>query len=183
MAKAFLVRFGTEDDFKAIKLQTREIGMALDTEKLYLGGEDRNIHIVSEEYAQTMIKKAVKGRKTAEGTTSELQNIQTPGSFAFNNELNRPQYLTESGKKISISVTSDLGKKDASTVVVQDGDIDTDDSNSVSLGDFIRPQKIIFLNGLLVTNNSSDPHQYTYDEANKILKIKECAAGDIIAFF
>jgi len=183
MAKAFLIRFGTENDFKAIKLQTRELGMALDTERLYLGGEDKNIHIPSEDFIKTSIKDAVNNRKILEGNTVDLQNSQIPGSIAFNTELNRPQYLTQSGKKTLIAVTSDLGKKEASTIVVQDGDVDTDDSNSVSLGDFIRPQIMVFLNGVLVTNNSGDPHQYSYDAENKILKIKECSSGDIIAFF
>lgn len=183
MAKAFLLRFGSENDFKSIKLQTRELGFAIDSEKLYVGGEDKNIHIPSEDFVKNIVEYAISNRTNIEGSTQELQEKQKIGSVAYNSDTKRMQFVTKKGTKIEMASKKDLLLTESSNFTVTDENIDSDDENSVTLGSFYRPYVMVFLNGILVTNNSDDNHQYTYDNSAGTLKIKQCAAGDIIAYF
>lgn len=55
MARIFLLRVGTELDFKSINLQVRELGFASDSEKLYLGTTKGNVNIPTEDIVKDIV--------------------------------------------------------------------------------------------------------------------------------
>ncbi len=183
MAKAFLLRWGYQNDFDSIKLQTRELGFSIDSEKLYIGTDDANIHIPNEAFTKALAISEVLKYKPTIGTTLELLTTQVASSLAFNSEEKRIQYKNSSGAVIKIVNMTDLPSGDAVSVVVASENIDAGDNNSVTLSDYTRPIRMIFLNGILCTNNANDAHMYTLDNINSTITIKECVAGDIIAYF
>lgn len=183
MAKAFLTRWGYQNDFDSIKLQTRELGFAIDVEKLYIGTDDSNIHIPNEGFIAEMIKTGILTYKPVVGTILELQSAQLAGALAYNVDDKKVQYKTASGTTIKLASTSDLPSGEATSVVVAQENIDVGNSNSVALSGYTRPIKLVFLNGSLCTNNDNDAHKYTIDAVNSTLTVKECVAGDIIAYF
>ena len=183
MAKAFLIRWGYQNDFDSIKLQTREIGFTVDTAKVYVGSDDSNIHIPNEAYVKSMIDSGVLTYKPVTGTTLELQAAQIVGALAFNNDDKKIQYKMASGTIIKLANATDLPSGEATSVTVALANIDAGNFNSVTLSSYTRPIKLVFLNGSLCTNNPDDPHRYTIDSVNSTITIKECAEGDIIAYF
>lgn len=183
MAKAFLIRWGYQNDFDSIKLQTRELGFAVDAEKLYIGSDDSNIHIPNEAYVERMIDSGVLAYKPVTGTTLELQSAQPVGSLSFNSDDKKIQYKMASGTIIKLANVIDLPSGEATSVTVSLENIDVGNFNSVTLSSYTRPIKLVFLNGSLCTNNPDDPHRYVIDPVNSTITIKECAEGDIIAYF
>ena len=183
MAKGFLVRWGSEADFRAVKLALREIGFAVDTEKMFIGGAEDYYHIPNEIFVRNMITDGVAKYKPVAGETAELVAAHKKGAFAFNTTLQRILYKKEDESVLKVVTDQDMPIKTASTVVVAAANIDANDNNSVSISGYNRPIELIFLNGVLCTTNASDPHQYVVDPATHILKIKECAENDIIAYF
>jgi len=183
MAKAFLLRWGYQNDFDAIKLQTREMGFAVDTTKLYIGTDDANLHIPNEGFVASMITAGVAKYKPVAGTTLELQSSQLPGATAYNTDEKRLQHKTASGTIINVANLSDLPRSEAYSVSVAIENIDAANANSVTLTGYTSPIKMVFLSGNLCTNNAVDPHQYTVDDVAGTLTIKECVPGDIIAYF
>ena len=181
MAKAFLLRYGTENDFKSIKLQTRELGVAIDSEKLYLGLEDRNVHVPHEDLVAELISRSLSNYTHPTGTTAELTATQKTGTIAFDTELKRLRYKSQEGA-ISLVTPIDLPAKDPVSFVVESANIDTDDNNSVSLTGFTRPTRTVFLNGNLCTTQPTDAHRYSFDAETKVLKIYGCQEDDIIAY-
>lgn len=183
MAKAFLLRWGTQNDFDSIKLQTRELGVAIDTTKLYLGTDDANVHIPNEQFVSSMIASGLTQYKPAYGSTQDLQTTQKNGMLGYNVDTKRLRYKTPTGAVIPLANTSDLPTKEPTVVTVAAANIDTADNNSVTLTSFVRPTIIIFLNGILCTSSDSDAHKYTLNELNSTIKINGCAENDIISYF
>lgn len=183
MAKAFLIRWGYEQDFKDIKLQTREPGFAIDTEKFFIGTGDKNIHIPSEDFVSAMIADGVLKYKPLTGTTRELASIQENGTIAFNTESKRLQYKTMNGSVIPQVLPTDIPSYTPTSVVVAQENIDTNDNNSVTLSGMTRPLKMVFLNGKLCSTNTNDPHVITIDAQMGTVKIRDCAKDDIISYF
>lgn len=183
MAKAFLIRWGYEQDFSDIKLQTREPGFAIDTEKFFIGTGDKNIHIPNEEFVASMIADGVIGYKPLFGTTQELSNSQENGAIAYNTEVKRIQYKTSAGTVIQHATVNDIPSYTPTSVTVAQANIDTNDSNSVTLSGMTRPLKMVFLNGSLCTLNPNDPHRLQIDNVSATVKIYNCVEGDIIAYF
>ena len=182
MAKAFLVRFGFENDFKSIKLQTRELGMALDTLKLYLGSEDENIHIPSETMVKSYIDTALSNFANEAGTTVELNTTQAVGSIAFNTETDKLQFRKTLSTFSNILTSSDAPRFEINSIVVDAENIDALDSNSISLVDFIRSSIRVYRNGLLCSSSISDINRYAFDDVSNVLKVYNCAAGDIVSY-
>ena len=183
MAKAFLLRWGYQNDFDAIKLQTRELGYAVDSVKLFIGTDDANVHIPNEAFVSTMITNGVAKYKPVAGTALSLQASHLPGALAYSTDDKRIQYKTASGTSINVANLSDLPVGDAMSVIVSIENIATESFNSVTLNGFTSPIRMVFLNGSLCTNNPVDTHQYTVDSVAGTLTVKECTAGDIIAYF
>jgi len=183
MAKAFLIRWGYEQDFKDIKLQTREPGFAIDTEKFFIGTGDKNIHIPNEDFVSAMIKDGVLKYTPITGTSQELSSIQENGTIAFNTDTKRLQYKTMSGNIIQQVLPTDIPSYTPTSVVVSAENIDVSDNNSVTLAGITKPLKMFFLNGVLCTTNQNDPHMITIDNSANTVKIKECAENDIISYF
>ncbi len=183
MAKAFLVRWGTQNDFDSIKLQIREIGFTIDNEKMYIGGNDANIHIPNESFIGTMISEAVPKYKPMVGTGLELVTTHLPGAIAFNSETSILIYKTAGGSSISLARSIDLPAKTVYSVKVAAENIDAGDNNSVLLTNYERPIELIFLNGVLCTPEDYDAHKYTVNIELKTLKINGCVADDTISYF
>lgn len=183
MAKAFLVRWGTQNDFDSIKLQIRELGFTIDNERLYVGGNDKNIHIPSEEYVSSMISEKLEEETLLSGTTIELQTKQLPGILAFDKDKRKISYNTPDGGGILyLANEASLPLRKPVSVSVATENIDADDSNSVSIAGFTRPVEIIFRNGQLCTDLPSDTNRYSIDRASNILKVYNCADGDVISY-
>ncbi len=183
MAKAFLIRWGSQNDFEAIKLQTRELGYAIDTIRLYIGSEDGNIHIPNESFIMSKIAEEVPKYKVAAGTTVELNTVQLNGAFGFNTDIEKITYKTSSGGIKTMAYSSDLPTKTGYTVVVAVENIDAGDNNSVTLTDYERPIELIFLNGKLCTTHANDSNKYLIDSELKTLKIDGCEENDLITYF
>lgn len=183
MAKAFLIRWGYDQDFKDIKLQTREPGFAIDTEKFLIGTGDKNIHIPNEDFVKAMITDGVLKYTPITGTTAELASNQLPKTVAYNTDTRKMQYKTVSGTIVANATTTDIPTNTPTSVTVAQENIDSSDANSVSLSGMTRPLRMVYLNGLLCTLNPDDPHRLTVDNTTGTIKINECVAGDIIAYF
>ena len=183
MAKAFLLRWGYQNDFDSIKLQTRELGFAVDTEKIYIGTDDSNVHLPNEGFVSTMITTGVALYKPTSGTTLELATTHLAGTIGYDTDEKRLKFKSLTGTIISLAKTTEIPVGDATSVVVAIENIDAGDNNSVLLTGYVRPVRLVFLNGILCTNNVADPHQYIVSEVNSTIKIKECAVNDIIAYF
>jgi len=183
MAKAFLIRWGYDQDFKDIKLQTREPGFAVDSEKLYIGAGDKNIHIPNEDFIKAMIDDGILTYTPITGSTGALSTEQKNGRIAYNTDTKKLQYKTSAGVIIQNATTVDIPTYTPTSVVVSDDNIDANDSNSVTLTGVNRPLKMVFLNGSLCTLNASDLHRLSVDSVSGTIKIKECSNGDIIAYF
>ena len=183
MAKAFLLRWGTQNDFDEIKLHVRELGFTIDNERLWLGGNDENIHIPNEQFLKSYVAGEVPKYQPVTGTTTELQTLQAPGALGYNTEENRLSYKTKAGQKIDIVSTSDLPLKSPISVVVAIENIDTNDDNSVLITGYNRPIELIFLNGKLCTKESTDSNRYEVDDTANTLKVYGCSENDIISYF
>ena len=183
MAKAFLIRWGFEQDFGDIKLQAREPGFAVDSEKLYIGTGDKNVHFPNEDFVSAMISDGVIKYKPMSGTTLELATNQISKTIAYNTDTKRLQYKTASGTIVQNAAAREIPTALPTSVVVQSANIDIHDGNSVTLAGITRPLKMVFLNGRLCSLETSDIHELTVDAASGTIKVKECVAGDIIAYF
>lgn len=181
MAKAFLLRFGTESDFGSIKLQTRELGVAVDSEKLYLGFDDKNVFIPNESQVVSIIDTNLHKYRHTIGTTLELVSAHKDNTIAFDTTLKRLKYKN-SGTTISIASKSEVSLPDPVSFVVETGNIDTNDGDNVLLAGFSRPMRNIFKNGLLCTKEATDTNRYTFDNTTLDLKVYGCVAGDIISY-
>ena len=183
MAKEFLIRYGNDADFQQKRLALREFGFAIDVEKLYIGGRDGNLYIPTSAVITEMIKSQVDGYKMMAGTTQLLNDTQVVGTLAYDTDTKRIRYKASENVVKSILTLSDALLSSPTTVQVEAGNIDTNDDNSVTLSDFNRPTKMVFLNGVLCTSHVADPHKYTYDDVQKKMKIKNCTEGDLISYF
>ncbi len=183
MAKAFLIRWGTQNDFDSIKLQVRELGFTIDNERLYIGGNDDNIHIPNEMFMKTYVASEVPKYKPLTGSTAELISAHLPGALAYDIDDKRIIYKTPSGVKINMASTSDLPLQTPFSVKVLLDNIDSVDGNSVTISGYNRPIEMIFLNGSLCTTNQEDTRRYEVDRTAQTLKVYGCSENDIIAYF
>lgn len=183
MAKAFLIRWGYDQDFKDVKLQTREPGFAIDSEKFYIGTGDKNIHIPSEDFIGSMIIDGVIKYAPVSGTALELNTLQKNKTLAYNTDTKRLQYKTNSGTIVQNASLKEVPTALPTSFVVQASNIDIMDSNSVTLAGITRPLKMVFLNGALCTLEATDPHRLSANTTEGTIKINGCADGDIIAYF
>ncbi len=183
MAKAFLIRWGYEQDFSNIKLQAREPGFAVDTEKVFIGTGDKNIHIPNEDFVSAMIADGVLKYKPLVGSTAELSVNQGNGTIAFNSETGRLQYKTLSGGIVSQVLKTEIPSPSPISVTVTAANIDIADNNSVTLSGMTKPLKMVFLNGILCSLSQNDTHRMTVDPIAGTIKINECAEGDIITYY
>ena len=183
MAKEFKIRWGYEKDFEVIKLAPRELGCAIDTNKLFLGTTDGNIHIPNEKYTNSMIKTALDLFTIASGTATELSGESFKEKLAYNTTIKRIQYQDRDGAVHRLLFPEDLMLSRPISVQLTEENIDLEDNNSVIINGFDRPFIMVYVNGVLATDHASDPHQLTIDTENKTLKIIGCAAGDIISYY
>ena len=183
MAKAFLIRWGTQNDFDSVKLQVRELGFTIDNERLWIGGNDENIHIPNEQFLKSYVAGEVPKYQPVTGTTAELATLQAPGAIAYNSEESRLSYKTKSGQKINLASTVDLPSRSPISVKVALENIDANDNNSVTITGYNRPIELIFVNGRLCTKEPTDPNTYSVDKASQTLKVYGCAENDIISYF
>jgi len=184
MAKAFLLRWGTQNDFDSIKLQVRELGFVVDTERLYVGGEDENIHIPNEIFIKNMILNYIPKYAIPYGNTLSLETSQVLSGLGYNTVTEKLSYKTpNSGSLINIVVDKDMPSNVSSTFKVLAENINTGDNNSVTLTGYNRPIEMIFKNGILCTTNADDQNRYIVDRNTNILKVYNCLENDIIAYF
>jgi hypothetical protein len=183
MAKAFLIRWGTQNDFDSIKLQLRELGFSVDNERLYIGGNDENIHIPNESYLRAYVDSAASRYKPVYGPAADLIAAQENGMIAYSTDEKRISYKTPTGVKINIASTADLPLQTPFSVKVLAENIETADNNSVTLAGYNRPIEMIFLNGVLCTTNEDDTNRYEVDRLAQTLKVYGCSENDIIAYF
>ncbi len=183
MAKAFLIRWGSQSDFDSIKLQTRELGYAIDTIRLFIGSEDANIHIPNEEYMRATILSEVPKYKITRGTDLELTTSQLPGALGYSIDNSKLSYKTTTGTVKPLAFSADIPAKTGLTVTVEASNIEILDNNSVTLTNYDRPIELIYLNGKLCTTSANDINRYMVDSGLKTLKINGCAEGDLITYF
>jgi hypothetical protein len=183
MAKAFLIRWGTQNDFDSIKLQLREFGFAVDTERVFIGGEDENLHIPNESYVRDMILNEVPKYSIPNGTAIEVSDKQVLSGLGYVYTSDTLTYKTPLGNIEEIVFKKNTPLKTSVTVKVLDENIDANDNNSVTITGYNRPIEMIFLNGRLCTTHEDDPHRYIIDQDNSTLKIYGCVANDLISYF
>jgi len=183
MAKAFLLRFGSEEDFKSIKLQLREPGFAIDSEKLFIGGTSRNLHIPNEEYVSKMINEHIDKRGILSGTSTDLAVSQPLLSFAYDTTLKRIVFKGGDGQRHIIVENKDIPRRTGVSIKIAAENIETEDNNSVIIQGYNSPIEMIFKNGILCTVHPDDPNRYEVDRENNLLKIYNCAENDIITYF
>lgn len=183
MAKAFLVRWGTQNDFDAIKLQIREIGFTIDNERLWVGGNDENLHIPNENFVKNMILTEVPKYKPLTGTSVELLTTHSPGALAFNKDGKHLVYKTPTGQNLTLVDTSMMPSNTATSVKVALENIDTADNNSVTINGYDRQIEMVFLNGVLCTIHPDDTRRYEVNRTDKTLKVYGCSENDIISYF
>ncbi len=183
MAKAYLIRKGYQEEFDRINLFARELGYSLDTNKLFIGDGEDNVHIPNEQFVANMVLVGVAKYGPVSGTTTELDSKHGNGTFAYDTDTQRVLYKSSAGAVSILARTSELPLGDATTIKLAVENIDAGDSNRVTLTDFNRPYRMLMLNGVMCTSHATDPHQYVYDATAKTVTIKECADGDIISYF
>jgi hypothetical protein len=183
MAKAFLIRWGTQNDFDAIKLLLRELGFAVDSEKLYIGGEDENIHIPKESYVRDLILGYLPKYAIPYGDSLALDSSQVLSGLGYNTVTEKLSYRRPVGSPVNIVIDKDMPAQTSTTFKVLLENIDTGDSNSVTLTGYNRPIEMIFRNGILCTTHADDEHRYVVDRDLDTLKIYNCLENDIIAYF
>jgi hypothetical protein len=183
MAKAFLLRWGTQNDFDAIKLQVRELGFTIDNERLYVGGEDENIHIPKESFIREMISGEIPKYAVPYGNSLALESAQVLSGFGYNTVTSKLSYRRPVGTPINLVTDKDIPSQASTSVSVTLENIDTGDSNSVTLTGYNRPIEMIFKNGLLCTPNTDDQNRYVVNRELNTLKVYNCTENDIIAYF
>ena len=182
MSKAFLLRTEKDDKFRTIKLEFREPGFSNDLEKFYVGGASGNIHIPNEEFVSNMISTELSSFGPTKGTTAALATTHVVGTFAFNSDLNRIIYKATEEASITVATVSDILAKEQISVAIVSDNIDANDG-SVSFVEFTRPVKMIFVDGILCTNNAASAKRYTFDTATKTLKVFGAVDGSIVSYF
>ena len=182
MAKAFLMRTDKDAKFQTIKLEFREPGFSNDLEKLYIGGAEGNIHIPNEDYVTRMIEQSLSADSLLHQSTSDLQVNQTAHTIAFNTDLNKLVYKVSTDASIAIPSSAEVPMGEQNTVTISSANIDSNDG-SVIFADFNRTLKMIFIDGILCTNNSASEKRYTFDSATNTLKVFGASDGSIVSYF
>lgn len=182
MAKAYLIRKGYQEEFDRINLFARELGFTLDTNRLLIGDGESNIHIPNEPLVASMILSGVAKYAPTSGITADLETLHAAGTFAYDTDTQRVIYKSKAGLVSILARTTEAMLADPVSIVITAENIDAADSNSVTLTDFSRPTRTVFLNGILCTQRAEDAHRYSFVSETKVLKIMGCVAGDIISY-
>jgi len=183
-AKELLLRYGYEDDFERINLKVRELGFAVDTDKLYIGTSQGNAHIPNFIEVTNKIKEMIKNRRIKFGDEAYINSNLLPAQMGFNTTKHRIEVIDPTTNIRQTYITkADHLLNVPKTIKLSDDDIDHDDNDSITLTDFTRPIIMVFLNGALVTDHSDDPHTYSYDTDKKELKVTGCSDGDLLSFY
>jgi hypothetical protein len=181
MAKALLLRTEVDQIFSEKKLEFREPGFSKDAEKFYIGGLLANIHIPNETFVATMISIALSTHGPTFGTTAVLIEGHKNNTFAFNTDTNK--LLLKVGETpVAIPTRGELATAEQTSVVVSAANIDAGDGH-VLLVDFTRPTKMIFVDGILCSNEGTASKRYTFDSQTNELKVYGCVEGSVISHF
>jgi len=183
MAKEYLVRYGTLQEFETIRLAVRELGFVVDVDQLMVGTSVGNKHIPNEDYVSNMILDSIHNAKIPSGTTTEVSSDEFREKIFFNTSINKLQYRDADDLNHTIVTFFDMLKQKPVTKNVEAEDIDTANNNTVTITGYDRPIVMVFLNGILCTENENDPHMITVDSTNGTLSIANCEVGDIISYF
>jgi len=138
MARIFLLRVGTELDFKSVNLQVRELGFSSDSEKLYLGTTKGNVNIPTEDIVRDII-------------AGELENFNS----AYQIWLNNGNTGTE--EDFLNSLVGNSGKS-AYDIWLDLGNTGTEDDFIKSLGANSATEKTAMT--LAPINNGDDEYYY-----------------------
>jgi hypothetical protein len=115
------------------------------------------------------------------GTTAVLTEGHRDGTFAFNTDTNK-LLLKVTGVAVAIPTRGELATAEQTSVVVSAANIDGGDGH-VLLVEFTRPTKMIFVDGILCSNESTAPKRYTFNAQTNELKVYGCVDGSIISHF
>jgi len=185
IAKQLQIRWAeTEATLQQYRPAVREFVYAMDTGNVFMGTQEGPKKLAYWIDVEKYVVNQIKEYTPKMGTSAALSSNLLPGQIGFNTELARLQFLdpTSNIRQTYIAQT-DMPLKDPVTVKITSDNIDADDNNSVTLVDFTRPIRLIFVNGKLVSKNTNDEKYYTYDATNKTLKIYNMADGDLIAYY
>jgi len=185
IAKQLQIRWAeTEATLQQYRPAVREFVYAMDTTNLFIGTSEGAKKIAYWTDVEKYVTDNIQEYKPKLGGSVALSSTLLPGQIGFNTDLGRIQFLDPTTNIRQTYITSlDMPTKDPVTVKITSDNIDADDGNSVTLVDFTRPIRLIFVNGKLITKNTSDEKYYVYDAANKTLKIYNMADGDLIAYY
>ena len=185
VAKQLQIRWAeTEATLEQYRPAVREFVYAVDTTNVFMGTPEGPKKIAYWVDVEKYVSDSVQEYKPKSGSATTLSSILLPGQFGFNTDLSRVQFLDPTTNTRQTYVTTlDMPAKDPVTVKITSDNIDANDNNSVTLVDFTRPIRLIFVNGKLVTRNTADEKYYVYDATNKTLKIYNMADGDLIAYY
>lgn len=181
MAQALLLRTEADEIFQSKRLEFREPGFSRDLEKFYMGGLNGNIHIPNEKFVEDMIKASLTSDGPKFATTAALEEGHVSGTFAFNTDTNRLLLKIED-TPVAIAMKSELPSSDQIAVKVTTANIDANDG-SVLLENFTRSVRMIFVDGILCSSESTATKRYTYDTAAKKVFVFGCIDGSVISYF
>jgi hypothetical protein len=181
MAKALLLRTEQDSVFANTRLEFREPGFSKDAEKFYIGGMIANIHIPNETFVSQMITTALQDHGPKFGTTATLVEGHKEHTFAFNTETNK-LLLKISGVPIAIPTRGELANAEQTSVVVEAANIDAGDQH-VLLSNFTRATRMIFVDGLLCSNEATAAKRYTFNSQTNELKVYGCVENSVISYF
>jgi hypothetical protein len=186
IAKELLIRWAeTESTLEQYKPAVREFVYAVDTGNVFMGTNAGARKLAYWVDVKKYVSDEVQEYKPKAGTSSWILTNLKPGQIGYNKDIKRLQFLDEATNiKQTYATTSDLILKDPMSIKISDDNIDSDDDNSVTLSDFKRPMRLLFVNGTLVTDvESDDIPYYEYNKDSYTLKIYHMSDGDIISYF
>ena len=185
IAKQLLIRWAeTEATLEQYRPAVREFVYAMDTGNVFMGTQEGPKKIAYWTDVQKYVQTQVQEYKPKTGNNDFLTTNLLGGQIGFNTDIKRLQYLDAlTNVRQTYVTTADMPLKDAITVKVTSDNIDSNDNNSVTITNFKRPIRMIFVNGLLVSNNTADSKYYKYDASTNTLKIYNMEDGDLIAYF
>jgi len=185
IAKQLLIRWAeSESTLEQYRPAVREFVYTMDTGAVFMGTPEGAKKLAYWIDVEKYIDNQIKEYKPKVGSGAELATQQLAGQLAYNTDVKRLQYLEPlTNIRQTYVTTSDLMLKDPVTIKITSDNIDENDNNSVTIVDFKRPFRMVFVNGKLVTQNTSGERYYTYDSSTYTLKIYKMEDGDLIAYF
>jgi len=181
MAKAFLMRTQSQELFNSTRLEFREPGFTKDTERFYMGGLSKNLHIPNEDYVTKMIGEHLASHGPKMGTTAQLSEHHVDGTFAYNTETGSLSLMLGE-TPVPIAFKHDTPSRAQVDVVVEAAHISSEDG-SVLITDFRKGVFMIFVDGILCTTLTNSAKRYAFDNETKRLKVFGCVEGSVISYF